>query len=192
MAKTEQLVQACLWQRMKGAGLERFELLKARGGWLLRGTLLAMEQKSPAEARYEIACDAQWRTQRAKVWLRANQGERSVNLSSRNGRWRVNGKPAEGLAGCLDIDLGWSPSTNTLPIRRLGLAMGEASGPVTAAWVSFPDLHVQPLPQEYRRISARVYRYTSQGGEFQADLLLDDHRVVVDYEGLWQRVKETK
>jgi hypothetical protein len=188
MPEGGKLVHACMWRRLDVSGLERFELLKTRSGWLLRGNILAMEQKSPAEARYEIACDANWRTQRAKVWLRDNHGERSVNLASKNARWTVNGKPARALTGCVDIDLGWSPSTNSLPIRRLELRVGEASGPVTAAWVSFPDLGVQPLPQEYRRVSKRVYRYTSRAGAFQADLHVDEHGVVVDYEGLWQQV----
>lgn len=189
MAGRAQLVQTCMWRRLHVSGLERFELLKASRSWVLRGTILVVEQNAPAEARYEIVCDAGWRTQQAKVWLRDDHGDRSLSLMSKNARWHVNGKVDQKLTGCVDVDLGWSPSTNTLPIRRLRLAAGQASGPVTAAWVSFPDLRVQTLPQQYRRLSERVFRYASRGGAFQADLRVDEHGVVVVYEGLWERVE---
>jgi hypothetical protein len=94
--------------------------------------------------------------------------------------------------GALDIDLGWSPSTNTLPIRRLGLEIGQTSGEFIAAWVRFPDLTLQPLPQEYVRLADRQYRYSSRSGAFVANLLVDDDDLVLDYEGFWQRVEAGK
>jgi len=93
------------------------------------------------------------------------------------------------IKGTVDIDLGWSPSTNTLPIRRLNLEVGQASGEVIAAWVRFPELALQPLPQEYTRLAERQYRYSSRGGAFVANLVVDDHDLVLDYEGFWQRVR---
>jgi len=31
------------------------------------------------------------------------------------------------LAGCSDVDLGWTPATNILPIRRTGLVVGGST-----------------------------------------------------------------
>lgn len=183
-----QLVRSGLWQRVKGAGLERFELLRADGAWRLRGTLVALAEREPCEASYEVTCDAAWRTRRADVRLRDGAGERTLAVVADGGRWTVNGREDAALDGCLDVDLGWTPSTNTLPIRRLGLAVGAASGPVTAAWVRFPELAVEPLPQEYRRLSERRYRYESRAGVFVAELEVDGDGLVVDYEGIWRRV----
>ena len=36
------------------------------------------------------------------------------------------------LDGCPDVDFGWTPATNTVPIRRLGLEVGETAS-ITAA-----------------------------------------------------------
>ena len=36
-----------------------------------------------------------------------------------------------------------------------------------AAWVRFPDLTLQPLPQEYIRLADRQYRYSSRSGAFK-------------------------
>jgi uncharacterized protein len=182
-----QLVRTGLFQRLKGTGLERFELLRAPEGWVLRGTILALEEDGPAQADYEIVCDTGWRTNRVEVSLRQGSTERSLRLTVEDGRWYEDGKEQETVRGCIDIDLGWSPSTNTLPIRRLGLAVGEKSGPVTAAWVRFPELTLEPLPQEYERLAERRYRYSSNGGAFVADLEVDQDGLVVDYEGIWRR-----
>jgi hypothetical protein len=135
-----------------------------------------------------VVCDASWQTRRADVRLRDAAGERTLAVVADGGRWTVNGREDESIRGCVDIDLAWSPSTNTLPIRRLRLAVGSASGVVTAAWVRFPELSLQPLPQEYRRLSERRYRYESHGGAFAADLEVDGEGLVLDYEGVWRRV----
>jgi hypothetical protein len=77
--------------------------------------------------------------------------------------------------------------TNTLPIRRLAPAIGESID-VTAAWVRFPELTLEPLPQRYTRLSERRYRYESNGGAFVAELEVDDAGLVITYEGGWERV----
>jgi hypothetical protein len=91
------------------------------------------------------------------------------------------------VAGCLDVDLAFSPSTNILPLRRLGLAAGE-SREVTAAWLRFPELTVEPLPQRYTRLDERRVLYESRGGAFTAELEVDELGLVVRYPPLWERV----
>lgn len=172
---------------MKGTGSERFELLRAGLDWILRGTISVIAEEIPTEVGYEVICDDLWRTRLANVLLREKSGERSLNVVVENGRWYANGRCNETISGCTDIDLEWSPSTNTLPIRRLNLAVSERSDPIIAAWVRFPNLELQPLSQVYERVSERRYRYVSNGGAFVAGLAVDPEGIVIDYEGLWQR-----
>jgi len=91
------------------------------------------------------------------------------------------------VAGCLDVDLAFTPATNFLPLRRLGLAVGE-SREMTAAWVRFPDLSVEPLAQRYTRLDEHRVRYESRGGAFTAELEVDELGLVVRYPPLWERV----
>ena len=104
-----------------------------------------------------------------------------------DGLWFADGLSIETITGCTDIDLEWSPSTNTLPIRRLPLAVGERSGPIVAAWVRFPSIELQPLSQEYQRTAGNRYRYVSNQGAFVAELAVDEEGLVTEYEGLWRR-----
>jgi uncharacterized protein len=181
------LIQTGLWRWMKGSGLERFELLHDSDEWILNGTILTLAEGGASEARYEVSCDDSWNTRRARVSLRDGSENRALEITVEGGLWYENGRLVESLTGCADVDLEWSPSTNTLPIRRLGLAIGKSSGPVIAAWVRFPSLTLEPLPQEYLRISDRLYRYKSHRDEFMAELKVDEEGLILEYEGLWRR-----
>jgi hypothetical protein len=190
------LIQTGLWRWIKGTGLERFELLQIAHEWVLRGTIITLAKIGPVEApveapleiRYEVVCDNAWHTKRADISLRDGAADRVLRVDLKDGQWHENGRTNEKITGCIDIDLQWSPATNTIPIRRLGLAVGESSGVLKAAWVRFPDLTLQLLSQEYQRTSERSYRYTSGGGSFVADITVDQDDLVVNYQGFWQRV----
>lgn len=186
------LIATGLWQWLQGTGLERFELLRAADEWIFRGTILTLADDAAAEAQYEIVCDHSFRTRRANVSVHDAAGERTLQIAAESGRWYENGRENHKVQGAIDIDLGWSPSTNTLPIRRLGLEVGQSSGEFLAAWVRFPELTLQPLPQEYVRLEDRSYRYSSRSGAFVANLLVDDDGLVLNYEGFWQRIEPGK
>lgn len=192
MVSNSQPVCAGLWQWLQSPGLERFELVRSADELIFRGTILTLAGNSAAEAKYEIVCDRSFRTRRANVSVRDATGEQTLQIATESGRWYENGRENQTVLGALDIDLGWSPSTNTLPMKRLKLTVGQSSGEFIAAWVRFPELTLQPLSQEYVRLAERQYRYSSRGGAFTANLLVDDEDLVLDYEGFWQRVRNNK
>ncbi|MFA9432494.1 putative glycolipid-binding domain-containing protein [Egicoccus sp. AB-alg2] len=120
---------------------------------------------------YSVEVDADWRTRRVLV-----AGPTGVRVLSSDGagRWWRDGRPAEELEGCLDVDIEATPLTNTLPIRRAG------AGPVTAAWVRVPDPAVEPLHQAYEADGDGRWTYRSAGG-FVGGLTVDDQGLVIDY-----------
>ena len=131
-----------------------------------------------------------WLTRRVSVRLeRGSDPPRELAIEADGlGRWMVDGKERSDLYGCTDVDIGVTPSTNTLPIRRLAeMAAGEAEQ-VRAAWVRFPELTVQVLDQVYNRLGIDRWLYRS-GNDFQAELLVDELGVVIAYgEDHWQTV----
>jgi hypothetical protein len=123
------IIQTGLWRWVKSTGLERFELVRNPQEWMLRGTILVSGESGPTEARYEVVCDDAWNTKRAHISLRDGTDERVLRVTVEDGKWHVNGHENDSVTECKDIDLEWSPSTNTLPIRRLHLAVGEKAAP---------------------------------------------------------------
>jgi hypothetical protein len=174
-----------LWQGLIAPSMERFVAAHSESSFQLSGLILQAHRDAPYVVRYSIEVDAAWRTRAVQVEVE-NDGQHRVALAADgSGHWSRDGEPLPVLNDCLDVDLEWSPSTNTLPIRRLGLALGETKA-VTAAWVRFPSLEVQRLDQSYERIDERRHRYRS--GRFSADLLVDEDGMVLQYGVNWKAV----
>jgi hypothetical protein len=157
----------------------------SRAGWRVRGSVIAVADDQPLCVEYQLACARDWRTQRLRVATASGDVRRSLLLTARDGHWLTPTGERADLRGCVDVDLGVTPMTNTLPIRRLNLVIG-ASAEVTAAWVRFPSLEIRPLGQIYTRLSERTYRYESDTG-FRTEIEVDEDGFVVTYPGGWRR-----
>nr|PZN19679.1 MAG: hypothetical protein DIU80_21220 [Chloroflexota bacterium] len=179
---------APIWnKRREGIGLEH--LLLAEG--VADSVVLAFdEERGPFRLTYRLTWDEAWRLRDAALAVEMEGFSRSLRLQTDGrGRWRDGeGRAIDELDGCVDIDIWPTPFTNSFPIRREPLAVGERRQ-FRMAWVSAPDLTVRPLPQAYTRLSDRLYRYESLSGSgFQADLSVDEDGIVLDYPGLFRRI----
>lgn len=176
------------WRRLDVPGREEARIEQTPDGWRLTGHLEAEEANVRARLRYVIECERDWRTRRAIVTGTASGAPVRLELATDGGgHWILNGAHLPIVEGALDIDLGFTPATNLLPIRRLDLAVG-ARADVRTAWVRFPELRVEALEQSYQREADRVFRYDAlvDGERFQARLDTDEFGRVVLYEGLWE------
>lgn len=187
-----------LWQLEDGIGLEHCRLTIEEGEATLAGTVVTVDAGVPLSISYVVACDRSWHTREAIVDVVRGDQEDPFSLhlvSDGDGNWLrrrdeadpSHDEPIPHLAGCTDVDLGFSPCTNTLPIRRLQLAVG-AKAQIDAAWVEYPSFELSVLPQQYTHWAPGRYRYESLRQGFAAGLEVDDQGLVTSYQGLWQRV----
>jgi uncharacterized protein len=176
------VVAAILWESSEG-GSELCVLEREGGGWRLGGTVLLVAEREPVEVRYSVLVDDAWATRDVEVVVSFPSGDarEPVEIGS---LWSGKERPPE-YADCVDVDLGFTPATNTLPIRRLRLGVGEKAE-VAVAWLRWPELRVERAVQRYDRLAEDRYRYSS--GSFAAELTVDEHGLVVEYEGLWRAV----
>lgn len=166
------------WQDPSEVGLER--CVMAEGS--LGGTALLIVGGAPCEVRYTVSVDQAWRTRHVEVEQAAGA---PMVLDVVDGRWQVDGEDRPDLDGCLDVDLEFTPATNTLPIRRLDLAVGEG-GDLEVAWLRFPHLRVERARQRYTRLGPD--RYEFRMGDFTAELTVDRFGLVRSYGGAWRQV----
>ena len=165
--------------------MDEFCTLSVRdSGLSLVGTVLGAEGGQPVRIEYRVLADGRGLTTAVHVrQLRGFDQRAVVLMRDAKGGWTVDGARASALRDCTDVDLGCSPSTNTLPIRRLRLDVG-ASKKIAAAWVRFPELQVVKAAQTYTRLDENTYRYAS--GTFEAELTVDDEGLVAAY-AVWRR-----
>ncbi|MCM2417777.1 putative glycolipid-binding domain-containing protein [Streptomyces sp. RKAG293] len=135
---------------------------------------------------YELDTTEDFVTRRLRATSETAGGTTELDLRrAQDGRWTVNGRPAPGLDGALDCDLGLSPLTNTMPVLRHALHRLPGEQDFLMAWIHVPDLAVRPNRQTYTHLGTNRVRYAS--GTYRADLTLDADGLVVTYPGLAQR-----
>lgn len=176
-----------LWRRLDRPGHEAARLVFHAPLWQLTGTAVFGEDGQPCRLEYHVVCDREWNTLHALVtgWLGSRRVKCEVRAGARR-EWHLNDRACPAVAGSTDLDLSFSPSTNLLAIRRLALGPDEAAT-VRAAWLTFPDLTLEPLEQAYRRTGPTTYRYEAPGQGFAAELEVNPAGFVVRYPGLWER-----
>jgi hypothetical protein len=181
-----QTIETILWRGLFFPGYESCRLFSAGSEWQLEGSAVFSHEQRPCRLNYQIVCDEAWHTRSARVegWLDKTAIALEIKTDP-GGRWWLNDREQRDVRDCTDIDLNFSPSTNLLPIRRLGLAVGQWAD-VNAAWLRFPGFNLERLVQRYNRLAEEAYRYESANGQFVAELKVNPSGFVIDYPNLWK------
>ena len=175
-----------LWRRLDTPGHDCCLLEPGTGGWSLYGTAVFHHDGIPARLTYHIACSLAWRTQHGRVrgWIGARLVEFRIARMA-GGVWTLNGQVVPGLEACVDLDLGFTPATNLLQLRRVALAEGQTAE-VPVAWLDVPPGNLGLLPQRYERRGADTYWYESPSTGYAALLEVTPDGFVRRYPGLWE------
>lgn len=169
-----------MWRSLEYDGLERIRV--DEGGMVRASSVI---DSARGRYSYEIVCEPDYTFRQLR--LEAASGERTLLIEFDGTVWKVDGEVHSELAGARDIDLAITPFTNTLPIRRLDLAIDD-EGDVSAVYVSFPDLEVTLEEQRYTRLDEDLYLFESLDGDFTAEITVDLDGFVVDYPDLFERL----
>ena len=180
------MIREIVWAGIGFPSMEYCVIQKEAEEWRFSGVLVAKLREVSFSARYELLADSAFRAR--SLLIEKTQGGTIAHRKAehRKGGWFVDGKMMAELNECNDVDIEASPVTNTIPIRRGNLEIGERVD-FTAAWVKFPSLTVDRLKQSYERLSDRKYRYRSASG-FTAELEVDDIGIVVRYGDVWKKI----
>ena len=184
------MVREVMWWACDGPGLEYLRLAVRDSGVVADGVVLGVSDGHPFRLAYEVRCDAYWRVRAARVGVPGEPPKVEL-FSDGEGNWKGSDeRPLSYLDGCRYIDVSATPFTNTLPIRRLGLAPGE-SAEISVAYFDGTELQPWPEPQRYTCLEeddgSALYRFLSLDGGFTVDLTVDQDGLVVDYPGLFER-----
>ncbi len=186
------VVRWCDW---KHEGLEHCIFENTQAGLRLDG-IVAGTRQSLYGGRYTVSTDAAFRTREVRVdYLNGPSLHVEVDEA---GIWfdRIGDKELSGLRGCLDVDIGITPATNALPIKRLDLRNGD-SADIAVAYVPLPsqiagDFLPERAEQRYTcLLQGRRYRYEGLFRSFSADLEVDEFGLVLDYPETFRRVSDT-
>ncbi|MER9300131.1 putative glycolipid-binding domain-containing protein [Mesorhizobium sp. M0621] len=182
----KQETASILWRRLDLEGHDACLLSPTDGGHSLKGQAIFIQDGKPCCLAYEVDCDAGWHTRTARVdgFLGTRKLYYAIEHGS-DGQWTLNDEAQQDVAGLIDIDLGFTPASNLLAIRRFDLGLGMAT-PAPAAYLTFPELRLVRLDQTYRRLDTVRYAYAAPMFGYDEVLEVSPHGFVVDYPGLWR------
>ena len=185
MPKQEGAMHVVLWRRLDMEGHDACRYVETLGGWEIEGTAVFEHRGCAASLSYSLLCDSKWTSRSAVVsgWIAERQFELSIEREA-DTQWRINGILDASMTGLSDIDLGFTPASNTNVIRRLDLSEGSKAETV-AVWLDTEDWTVKRLPQSYHRTGAHTFRYVSPEHDYHATLVIDDFGAVTSYPNLW-------
>lgn len=177
-----------IWnKRHERIGLEYLVLTRTTAD----SVILAIDDRdTPFRLDYHLRWAQSGRLREADLVLAKGQSRRSLVLrSDGRGTWKhAGGQHIPELDGCIDIDIWPTPFTNSFPIWRTPLAIGQREE-FSMAWIDGTRLTMEAKPQAYSRRAERLYLFESlDGSGFQAELHLDEDGLVLNYPGLFQRV----
>jgi uncharacterized protein len=186
------VIREVMWSAWDGPGLGHLHLEVHNDGVLADGIVIGVREGRPFRVAYEVRCDAGWRVRAVRVGVPGPEVPGVELLSDGQGNWRrPDGRDVPELRGGIDVDISVTPFTNTLPIRRCGLAPTEFAE-VSVAYFEGTELQAWPEPQRYtcleRSEGGGLYRFLSLDGGFTADLPVDADGLVLNYPGLFKRV----
>jgi hypothetical protein len=186
------VVRSYGWKRRDLEGFGMVTIDETADSRRIHGAEVAAEGDAIWAIRFDLDVDDLWTTLAMDTEVVRDGGSRRFLLErSPDGTWRVDGTPAPDLDGCTDVDITSTPFTNTLPIQRLNLAVGDTHV-IKAAWLEVPELAVQSLDQRYTRLPSEGgndrYEYQSlpEGATYQ--LIVDSDGIVIDYERIAVRI----
>lgn len=179
--KVEEIVAR--WRPEEGEGLEHLVLRATPDGYSVRSNVIG-----PSFAvSYAIDLDKGWRV--LGFTVDSADGRRRAFRSPAPGRWEDgNGNRLPVFDGCIDIDLSFTCFTNSLPVRRMEFAKGQAHE-FAMLWMPTDTLDPFVDGQRYTcREPGRRFHYEATDGAFEAEITFDDYGLVSDYPGLFRRV----
>ena len=175
------------WSTWDGSGTQTLSLRYENEEWTADGHV-DVPGVAP-DLQFAVRLDERWHAREFLVFRGGSEPELWLR-SDGAGRWidqRAESATRPEFDGCIDVDLVCTPFTNTLPIRRLALPVGE-SAELAVIWFDPDERVLLRDPQRYTRLAERRWRFDSLDSAFTAELEVDADGLVLDYPELFRRL----
>jgi hypothetical protein len=156
-------------------------------GSTYRGRITGVVNDKPVCVEYELETDDAFHITSFNIRSFAD-GTENISLQKKNGQWMdASGHHLTQFDDCTDIDISLTPLTNTFPINRLKLNIGESKS-IHVIYIDPVSQNLKKAEQRYTCLEIDKYRYENLASGFTSDLTVDSSGLIVTYPGAWQRI----
>lgn len=173
------------WEAVDGTAREVLTLTWENEAWTASGRVERRDDDgADASVQYVVRLSPLWQVRQLLLFRDLDEPDLWLGTDG-HGHWgEINGAHRVDLDGGIDVALGITPFTHSIPIRRTALAVGQAA-PTVLLDVDVDTLGVVAVPAELRRLGE--HRYELEGADGTSVLDVDDHGLVIDLPGRFRR-----
>ena len=176
-----------LWSGIEYSSLENCLVTTTDAGSEITSTIVGYQNNKHYRVLYRILTNPLWETIFFEIDSRHSNQQQTISYTGDGkGNWTGHGKEIIEFKGCIDIDIPLTPFTNTLPINRLKLAIGQEQE-IKVIYLDLLEQEIRVVRQKYRRISDTEYHYQNVPNDFEAKIRVDERGFVIDYPALFER-----
>ena len=177
-----------VWRSKGYLSLENCTAMITNTGSEISSVIIGVAEQKIFNIEYKLNINPHWETEQAEIKSTIEGLTKSFIFNSDGkGNWQQNGHTLEQFDGCVDIDIPLTPFTNTLPIKRLKLQIGQAQL-IQVVYLDLLRDDIKPVTQKYARLSNREYKYENVPNDFEAVITVDELGFVLDYPTLFERI----
>lgn len=176
-----------LWKGIEYESLENCLITATEEGAEISSTIVGQYDGKIYLIDYQIKTNSHWETIFVSIESRINNHTQHRQFEGDGqGNWRRNGKVSAQYGDCIDVDIPLTPFTNSLPINRLKLAIGETKF-IKVVYLDLLAEEFKSVEQKYSRLKEDVYHYENVPNDFEAEITVDSQGLVIDYPQLFTR-----
>lgn len=181
-----------LWTGREYYSLENCLVNTTDFGTVINSIIIGKYEGKIYQVEYQIRTNQNWETVFFEVKSQHSNQKNYLSFEGDGrGNWLTNGKQSDQFKGYIDIDIPLTPFTNTLPINRLKLAVGEEQE-IKVIYIDLLEHQIKLVRQKYIRLSNSEYHYENVPNDFEAKITVDEEGLVVDYPSLFIRTASLK
>jgi uncharacterized protein len=178
-----------LWKSAEYNSLENCIITSTNKGFKISSTIIGIYKQEIYKVKYRITLNNKWETLFFKIKTQLNNNIKTISYKGDGkGNWLKKGKAAKKFQGCIDIDISLTAFTNTLAINRIMLSEKKEQK-IKVLYVDVLGQKVKPAKQKYTRFSKNKYTYENVSNDFEAVLIIDEFGLIIEYPGLFKRIK---
>lgn len=175
-----------VWEGTDAKSMECLSWQQVEGTIIAGSYITGVSDDVPFSIHYLVETDDQWITRQVLVNDLLNPNSNIQLNTDGKGKWYHGTEPLELAEGCFDVDIGLTPFTNTLPIRRLIWKEGIRQT-IQVVHIALPDLRIVRAEQHYTQLPGGLFLFESSD-HFRAELSLDENKLVSDYPGIARQI----
>lgn len=171
------------WVTSDGRYRESFTLNWENEAWTATG------QVGQQNIQYVLRVSPTWRVRQFLLFRDLDEPDLWLAVDVK-GRWgEINGALRPELGASADIELGCTPFSATIPIRRLGLGVGE-SADIDVVAVDVDTLGAVAVPTRYERTGPARWRSVALPTGAERTFEVDEFGLVINEVGRFDRREE--